>query len=288
MSSKNSKPMFLKFESFTKISSNDFVNLTRDFIGEAKAKSLLVKYFSIHKKEKIVKNSKLYRCTNIDNPKMDTVMDFCGTYIYNHEHKDMNLLYEYEQKILRTLLKSQKLVANINYEELEKAIEDYPNPYFKALLEVLFLNRDIPLEKLEELMYEANPNAKKGKKKESDLSDEDKEESLNKEAESKESQISENEEKLKQEIETLKDENDRLQKTIDQLQQEQKGLKDKFLSYVQIDTSLKVKDFPDMNKENLVALLDEIKGKISVGDYGTAESMILKSYVFARFLEDEK
>ncbi len=288
MSSKNSKPMFLKFESFAKISSEDFVKLTYDFIGEAKAKSILIKYLSLHKKEKEIKNSKLYRCTNVDNPKMEVVMDFCGTYIYNNEHNDETLLYEYEQKILRTLLKSQNLVGNVDYSELEQAIENYPNFYFKALLEVLFLNRNIPLEKLEELRNEAYPNTKKEKKEAIALADSNKEIPAESKASINEEKCSEKEEKTNQENQRLKEENDKLQKLNDSYQQELAKLKEKFVSYIQMGTSLKVKDFPDMTKENLLLLIEEIKEKTDKGDYEAAESMILKSYVFVRFLEDEK
>ena len=87
---------------------------------------------------------------------------------------------------------------------------------------------------------------------------------------------------------SMKEENDKLQKLNDSYQQELAKLKEKFVSYIQMGTSLKVKDFPDMTKENLLLLIEEIKEKTDKGDYEAAESMILKSYVFVRFLEDEK
>ena len=63
----------------------------------------------------------------------------------------MNLLYEYEQKILRTLLKSQKVVEEVDLNTLTPIIEAYQNPYLKAILEVLFLDKDISKEELNKL-----------------------------------------------------------------------------------------------------------------------------------------
>ena len=89
-------------------------------------------------------------------------------------------------------------------------------------------------------------------------------------------------------MEQLKEENKKLTEENKGLLQKQKDSKKKFLSFLSEDTSLTMDDFPDLNKKNFLSLLDEIKDAVSKEEYGKAEKMILKSYVFSRFLEDEE
>lgn len=271
--------MFLKFSKFDEISLLDFEKVTDDFIGEKKATQLLVKYTKTHgdKKDRFGKKSKLWSFKNPEKPELQIVHEFLHDYIYCHKTEDEALLEEYEQKILRTLLKSSQIVKDVTVEELTAAIEQLDNVYFKSLFGFLFLDQKITKKELEKLRTE-----KPAEKKPEPVTTIKPEPIVKQSLEEK--QIKE----LGSQMEKLQEENEQLKAKLNESISQQKEMKKRFFSYASVSDDVKVKDFPDLTEEGLTALLDETKANSSKKNYSEVKRLLKKAYVLSGYLEDDK